>query len=319
MLKKKKVLCIITALMITVSSLLLSGCGGNGGGSAGDGGSGGSVEGGDVQQEAIFTPETLPAIDGALALAPYYESMAAKLMNMDIEEARQWVSCNNTPSAYENLINGKADIIFCAQPSEEQKQMAADAGFEFEMTPFINGAFVFFVNKDNPVDSLTKQQLYDIYAGKITNWSEVGGDDVEIIPYQRNENSGSQTGLYAFLIPEDEVMEAPTEMKIESMGGIVDAIANYENSAGALGFSYYYYVTNMKYSDQVKLIAVDGVAPSDESIMSEEYPMVNTSYAVTDASEAENSPVRTILKWIVSPEGQKTAKEAGYVPKYEIK
>ena len=154
----------------------------------------GEQKNGEETPSLTLTPDTLPVIDGATALAPFYERMTAKLMNVDIDEARQYVLCTRTDGAYENLIAGKAEMIFCSLPSREQQASADAAGVEFEMTPFLNGGFVFFVNKDNPVDSLSVQQLHDIYAGKITNWKQVGGNDVEIIAYQRPNNSGSQTG-----------------------------------------------------------------------------------------------------------------------------
>ncbi len=298
----------LAALLVLVLALGgMAACGGNQGG-----------ENSQTEVKALkFTTDDFPLIDGATALAPYYELMASKLLDMDIEEARQWVLCNKTDGAYENLIAGKVDMIFCSMPSEEQQQMADDAGFEFELTPFLNGAFVFFVNKDNTVDSLTVQQLYDIYSGKITNWSEVGGDDVPIIAYQRPNNSGSQTGMYHYIIPEAEIMGAPTERKIADMGGIVDAVASYENSEGAIGYSYYYYVTSMHYTDQIKLIGIDGVVPSDDTIADGTYPLINPSYVIIDASTPEDSPIRDIVEWIVSPAGQETGREAGYVPRID--
>lgn len=304
---KKRILCMITALAVLLSAAALAACT--------EKEEGGDVQTPDKTASLAFTTETLPKIDGATALAPYYELMASKLLSVDIEEARQWVLCNKTDGAYENLINGRVDMIFCSMPSEEQQEMADNAGVKFEMTPFLNGGFVFFVNKDNPVESLTVQQLHDIYAGKITNWSEVGGDDVDIIAYQRPNNSGSQTGMYHYIIPEDEIMEAPTEMKIADMGGIIDAVASYENSEGAIGYSYYYYVTSMHYTDQIKLVHIDGIEPSDETIADGTYPLINPSYAIINADTPADSPVRDILKWLVSAEGQETAREAGYVPR----
>ena len=264
-----------------------------------------------------FTTENFPLIDGATALAPYYELMASKMLGLPLEEARQWVLCNRTDGAYENLINGEVEMIFCSMPSEEQQAMADEKGFVFEKTPFLNGGFVFFVNQDNPVDSLTVKQLHDIYAGKITNWKEVGGADTEIVPYQRPNNSGSQTGMYHYVIPEDEIMEAPTEMKIADMGGIIDAVASYENSEGAIGYSYYYYVMSMHYTDQIKLLEIDGIAPSDETIADGTYPLINPSYAIISAATPKDSVVRDILAWLVSEEGQETAREAGYVPRLQ--
>ncbi len=260
-----------------------------------------------------LTLDEWPVIDGATALAPYYEAMAAALLDMPIDEARQHVLCSTTDGAYTNLINGDADMIFCSLPSDEQKAQAKAAGVEFECTPFLNGGFVFFVNKDNPVESLTVQQLHDIYAGKITNWKEVGGNDEEIIAYQRSEGSGSQTGMYRFIISKDEIMQAPSEKMIDDMATIIDAVASYDNAEGAIGYSYYYYVANMHYTDQIKLIAIDGVTPSDETIADGSYPLLNQSQVIIRADEPKDSVVRKIIDWIVSDEGQKLGEENGYV------
>lgn len=315
----KKKVCAFLIFILLFSGLALAGCGTVNDDAAGDGDLAwldadiASLEGPDLK----FTPEDFPVIDGATALAPYYEAMAAQLLGMDIAEARQHVLCSMTDGAYVNLIEHRADMIFCSMPSSELQEMADKAGFEFEMTPFLNGGFVFFVNENNPVDSLTIEQLHDIYAGKITNWKEVGGKDMEIIAYQRPNNSGSQTGLYAYVIDEDEVMEAPSHKIMAGMGDIVDAVSVYENSEGAIGYSYYYYVTSMNYSDKIKLMSIDGIAPSDATIADGTYPIINPSYVIIDADTPEDSPIREIVAWITSQKGLATGKQAGYVPRLE--
>ncbi len=298
----KRILCLALSLLMAIS---ITACGGNNEDKP--------VSPSDESPSLTLTKDELPVIDGALALAPYYEAMTAKLLDVDIEEARTLVLCNNTPSAYQNLTDGTVDMIFCAMPSDEQVQTAKEAGVTFEYHTILNGGFVFFVNKDNPVKSLTKKQLQDIYRGKIKNWKELGGDDVEIIPYQRNEGSGSQTGLYRFLLPKAAVMKAPTELAIGDMGEIVDAVAHYENSKGAIGYSYYYYVSSMHYTDQIKLLGVDGVIPSDKTISDGSYPMINQSQIVIRDDTPEDSMVRKIIAWCQSEEGAKLAEENGYV------
>ncbi|MDO4481232.1 MAG: PstS family phosphate ABC transporter substrate-binding protein [Bacillota bacterium] len=269
--------------------------------------------GGDTGASLKISLEEWPVIDGATALAPYYEAMAAKLLDIPVEEARQHVLCSTTDGAYTNLINKDADMIFCSLPSEDQTAQAEAAGVKFECTPFLNGGFVFFVNKDNPVDSLTVDELHNIYSGKITNWKEVGGNDQEITAYQRSEGSGSQTGIYRFIISKDEIMPAPTEKKIGDMAGIIDAVADYDNGVGAIGYSYYYYVANMHYTDQIKLIGIEGVIPSDETIADGTYPLINQSHVIIRADEPEDSILRKIIEWITSEEGQKLGEENGYV------
>ena len=265
-----------------------------------------------------LTVDTLPVVDGALALEPFYDAVFAELLGMSVEDAKLFLPCNNTPGAYKNLTEGKSDMIFCALPSEEQIETAKQAGVEFEYHTILSGGFVFFVNKDNPVDSVTQQQLKDIVSGKIKNWKEVGGDDEPIVLFQRNEGSGSQTGLYRYVLPKDQVMEPILELRVDDMMGAIDRVVDYDNGKGAMSFSYYYYVVNMHTSDQIKLLGIDGVIPSDETISKGQYPFLNFSQIVTRKDLPEDSIVRDIIAWVQGENGARIARENGYVP-YDVK
>ena len=148
---------------------------------------------------------------------------------------------------------------------------------------------------------------------KITNWKEVGGDNKAIVAYQRQPNSGSQTGMLDLVIGPDKIMEAPTELILAEMGALVDAVAVYNNAEDAIGYSYYYYVTDMWKNDNVKLMAVDGVYPDNETISDGSYPIQTAYYAVLRKEEPSDNNARKLLQWILSDEGQQVAEEAGYV------
>ena len=135
---------------------------------------------------------------------------------------------------------------------------------------------------DNPIENLTVEQLRGIYRGDITNWKEVGGKDEPIVAFQREEGSGSQTGLYRFVLPKAEVMEAPQTYVFNTMVDIIGAFGNaeYDNSSNAIGYSYYYYVVNMEKNDRLKMISIDGIAPNKRTIGSGTYPFANLVVAV---------------------------------------
>ena len=270
------------------------------------------------EMSTTFTKEEWPVVDGATAFLPFYQEMTARMLGITNEEAAEYLMCSTTDYAYPNLWQRKADIIFCLGPSHEQVNSAAEAGVEFAETPFAREGFVFFVNKDNPVDDISCEQLHDIYAGKITNWKELGGNDEEIIAYQRTEGSGSQTGLYLHIINQAEVQEPPKEKRISTMGEIIDAVAGYENAEGAIGYSYRYFVTNMHYDDQIKMLKVEGVYPDYDSIADGSYPLISNVSAVFRKDEPEDSAVRKIADWCRGPQGAWLAKELGYVPKGEV-
>ena len=76
-----------------------------------------------------------------------------------------------------------------------------------EVTPVVNEGFVFFTNVNNLVNGLSLKEIQDIYTDKITNWNQVGGDNVKIIAYQRPENSGSQTGMLSLVMKDKKIKE----------------------------------------------------------------------------------------------------------------
>lgn len=183
------------------------------------------------------------------------------------------------------------------------KEELKEANAQLEQKPIGRDALVFIVNENNPVKSLTRQQLKDIYAGKITNWKEVGGEDLAIVPFQRGEDSGSQTLFRKLLIQGGELMDPPTELAPAAMGELVDSIAAYNNSANAIGFSVYYYIDQMYSQPGLRLLAVDGVTPSNDTIASESYPLCNEFYAVLHADAAADSRNASFTTgWIPPPD-----------------
>ncbi len=258
-------------------------------------------------------PEAYPRVDGSTVTIPLSEAVASAVLHLPLEEARQYVLHNKTHQAYLNLVDGTADIIFVTSPSQEEWAYAAEKGVELVVTPVVSEGFVFLVNKDNPVDTLTLAQIRDIYAGRITNWQEVGGNDQAIMAFQRPENSGSQTGMLDLVLGADEIMAAPTEKIVAEMGELIDAVASYDNAKNAIGYSYYYYATDMWLNDEVKLLAVDGVAPDKTTISDGTYPITTAYYAVTRSDLRPDDSAQVLLDWMLSSEGQQVAEEAGYV------
>lgn len=264
-------------------------------------------------RELRFTIENYPIVDGSTVTIPLSEAIASELTGLSIEEVRPYILHNKTHEAYVNLINKKADIIFVTSPSEEELALAEQNGVVLEVVPIVSEAFVFLTHADNPIESLTLEQIWQIYAGDITNWSEVGGLNVPIVAYQRPLNSGSQTGFLDLVMKDITPMNPPTEKVIAGMGELIDAVAAYDNAPDALGYSYYYFVVDMWGNENVKLLEVDGVYPNHDTIRTGEYPVKTAYYAVIRADEPKNSPVRQMIDWILSEAGQNLAEEAGYV------
>ena len=254
-----------------------------------------------VQTEGEKLTGELPVLDGAAALLPVYSAVFHALYpeeawafdgeNYAPESKMQY---RNTRGAYQALVDGDADLIFCAAPSQAQLDYATQNGVELELTPIGLEAFVFFVNENNPVSSLTQEQLRAVYAGEITNWNELGGPDRLICALQRNEGSGSQTRFLAF------------------MEGRPTAHRPFAFLGASIGFSFRYYLDGIVRAEGVKLLAVDGVYPGREEIRAGDYPLTSPFYAVSRKGEP-NPNVERILDFIRSPAGQQIVEQSGYV------
>ena len=221
---------------------------------------------------------------------------------------------SKTYIAFENLLNGSCSLIFTTPLSEQQLDIMENRNFRHEAEPVAGEGFVFVVNKENPVDTLTVDQLKGIYSGEITNWKEVGGNDAEIAAYQRNSDSGSQNYMLSFM-GDTPLMKPVTDSIPASMSGILDVIANYDNGINAIGYSVYAYSDGMYENiSGIKYIKVNGVEPSLQTLADGTYPLLGFNYAVFSADEPEDSDVRILVEWMQSEEGQQVIASAGYVP-----
>ena len=265
-------------------------------------------------QEKVFSVEDYPRIDGSTATLPLAEAFKANFTGTDIKDVE--VTHSKTHNAYVNLINGDTDLILVTYPSEDEQKLAQEKNVELEIVPIVKEAFVFFVNKENIVDNLTLEQVQDIYSGKIKNWKNVGGENKKIIAFQRPENSGSQSGMLSLVMKGKKMMEPEKETIAQSMADIVDVISDYDNGKQAIGYSYYYYATTMYSSDNMKLLSINGIAPTYENIQTGLYDIQTAYFAVIRKNEPENSDTRKLLDLMKSERGQNVAKEAGYVQNY---
>ncbi|WP_232733266.1 PstS family phosphate ABC transporter substrate-binding protein [Lysinibacillus xylanilyticus] len=255
--------------------------------------------------------EPLPRLDGATAMYPLYAAFVeATYPKGNYPYDRSKVMVSRTPEAYQNLISGDVDLIFVAAPSESQKRQAEMKGLTFNMTPIGREAFVFFVNHKNSVENLSLKQFKQIYAGKITNWQEVGGENAAIRAFQRPADSGSQTALES-IMGDTPIMEAPAENVATGMGGIINEVSQYRNYKNAIGYTFRFYSTEMVNNKEIRLLSIDGIAPTKENIRNGTYPLVSEFYAVTAGTDNPN--VKKFIDWIVSDEGQALIEKVGYV------
>ncbi len=261
--------------------------------------------------QTLKLTENLPIIDGATAAFPVYSAMVNAVYPETTTLNDGVFQYTTTTGGYKNLAEKNIDIFFGAGPSQAQKDYAEECGTTFEYTVTGYEAFVFFVHKDNPIESLTVDQIKGIYSGEITNWSEVGGNDEPIVAYQRDEGSGSQT-MFTRFMGETPIATPPKDGTIGSMGSIVDRVADFKSNTSSIGFSFRYYLEGIVKNPDIKMIAINGIEPNKENIRNNTYPIVTPSYAVTYA-ENTNPNVDALIEWILGEEGQYIIEETGYV------
>lgn len=258
--------------------------------------------------------DELPRVDGAAALFPMYSSFVSAVYPHNIHPLNHQDGpfyYTNTISSNFALYEGSRDIIFGMDAKDYANN--GHTADEIYNEPMGREGFIFFTNAKNPVDSLTQDQIRSIYSGKITNWAEVGGNNEAIRPYQRNRGSGSQTGMLAFMGDVPLIDPPGDEYRFALMSGIISAIADYYNHPGAIGYSYYYYASSLKANNDIKILAVDGITPSHETIGSEDYPLTSNFYMnVRKDHITENT--RKLMDWILSDEGQELVSKSGYAP-----
>ena len=258
-----------------------------------------------------------PRVDGSTANMPLMAALYSSVCGVSMDEAETLVQTSGgTGAVWRNMMWEGADLLLVYEAPENIKAEMEEQGIldQLEITPVGRDGLVFLINAQNPVDNLTREQLTGIYTGEITDWSEVGGEEGPVAAFQRNLESGSQTLFLGLLMQDIQPMEPPTELRPVGMGALIDAVANYDGSGGAIGFSVYYYANLMYENPGLKLLSVDGIAPSPESIGGGSYPLVNDFYAVIRKSEPEDSPARLLRDFLLTDEGRKLMRDANYVP-----
>ena len=246
-------------------------------------------------------------IDGSTTMVPLHETL-----NETFSSEERYVSHSKTVEAFEELIAGKNDILLGVDYSEELLAKAKESGIELEKLEITKEAFVFLINKNNPVQSLTIEQIKGIYSGEITNWKELGGDDAPISAYQRNDDSGSQMRMVMFM-GDLQLIDKGIKYYPE-MTAIIEAIANYDEGKYSIAYNMYTFVDKQFKNEEVVLLAVDGVYPTDETILDGTYPLVIYNYIYyNNKNENAREFAVNLHAYLMSEEGQKLLSDSGYI------
>ncbi len=222
--------------------------------------------------------------------------------------------CSGTHGAYMNLIEGKTDVIIASRDiSRNELQSAITLDAEIETAPLAIDALVFIVNPNNPVKNLTSDQIRKIYTGQITNWKEVGGEDHAITPYIRDTDSGSQEKMET-LVMNGLTMIDGTYMPEIIGSQMASPYMQLEYDEYGIGYTPYFYCTAMvRDLMRVKILSIDGVAPTKETLRENEYPFTSHIYAAIRKTQDHSSTAYNLYRFLFTEKGADIIDESGYI------
>lgn len=206
------------------------------------------------------------------------------------------------------LIDKTADIADSSREiKKEEVELAKARNINPVANVIANDAIVPVVNPKNKVKNLSVDQLSQIYQGKITNWKEVGGDDLKIVVISRDSSSGTFESWDHFVMKKAKV--APQAQMLASSGAVVTAVAKNRYAIAYVGIGYV--------NKSVKSVQVNGITASVQTAISKEYPFSRELYMYTDGDATGD--VAKYIAFVKSPEGQKIVVKEGFVPLTETK
>ena len=206
------------------------------------------------------------------------------------------------------LIDKTTDIATSSREiKKEEIELAKTKNVNPVANVVANDAIVPVVNPKNKVKNLSVDQLSQIYQGKITNWKEVGGEDLKIVVISRDSSSGTFESWDHFVMKKAKV--APQAQMLASNGAIVTAVAKNRYAISYLGIGYV--------NKSVKPLQVNGITASIATALSKEYPFSRELYMYTDGDATGD--VAKYIAFVKSAEGQKIVVKEGFVPLVDSK
>ena len=208
-----------------------------------------------------------------------------------------------------SFIDNKVDIAIASDTHKVQRELLESLSDEIISVPIARDALVFYVNSSANIDSLSIDDIRDIYSGKFSSWSALGGNDKSIFLSQLEKDIGGSEEIFARVVSGTSV-KRNTEFIAYDMKNIID-LASWND--GGIGYAFNQFYSKMYNRENLKLVSIDGVYPSFESISSGEYPvMCNVYFTYRKSNTNEN--ILNILKWIKSEEGRRLIIKCGLQP-----
>ena len=200
-------------------------------------------------------------------------------------------------SGIQAVSEGRCDIGLSSRALKDDEKATLT-----ETTVALDG-IAMIVNPENPVSDLTVEQIADIYTGKITNWSEVGGDDAEIVLIGREAGSGTRDGFESITKTEDKCKYG---QELTSTGDVITTVSQNPNAIG--------YASLAALKDNVKALSVGKVKPTEETVKDGSYVVQRPFVLVTKEGKALSDTAQKFFDYVTSADASQIISDAGAVP-----
>ncbi|MEO8148063.1 MAG: PstS family phosphate ABC transporter substrate-binding protein [Bacteroidia bacterium] len=251
--------------------------------------------------------QTKLTIKGSDTVLPLSQKEAEKYMKAN-KSASLTIIGGGSGVGIAALMDGTTDIAMASRKLKmDEKLKLNNAGKAYKEVIIAYDALAVIVNPANKVSKLTKEQIEGIYTGKIKNWKEVGGDDMQIIAYSRESSSGTYDFVKEYLLNNKNY--SPGCLMMPATGAIIESVTQTKGAIGYVGLAY------MEKTVKDVGISYDKgktyINATYENAKNKTYPVVRPlMYYFEKKNEAK---VKPFVDYILSPTGQATVKEVGYV------
>src|SRR5881275_3289374 len=202
------------------------------------------------------------------------------------------------------IIDGTAQIGMSSRRAKSSEVgQAAAKGINMKPTVVAYDGIAVIVNAGNPVKSLTKKQVEQIFTGDVTDWSAVGGSGGKISVYTRNTSSGTYSEFKELAMKKRDY--SPDSQKMAGNEQIASEVSKNPNGVGYVGLAY-------TKASGIKVVAIDGAMPSKESVLGKAYPYARPTFYYTNGEPS--GLVKQFVDFTISDAGQKIVAQVGFVP-----
>lgn len=247
-------------------------------------------------------------LKGSDTVLPLAQKEAESFMKTN-KNSRVIVTGGGSGVGISALVDGTTEIAMSSRKIKmTEKMKLQDAGKASKESIIAYDALTVIVHPSNKVGQLKREQIEGIFTGKIKNWKEVGGDDLQIVVYSRESSSGT----YEFF--KEHVMKnknyATNVLSMPASGAIVQSVSQTKGAIGYVGLAY------VENNTKALKISYDGgknyYAPSLATAKDKTYPIVRPLYYYYLTTSEKN--IKSFLDFCLSAEGQKIVEQTGYVP-----